>query len=223
MSASTSTADVRDMLVVHESFRREFDQLPELVAGVAPGDLARAKVVAEHLDLMQQMLHLHHKGEDELLWPKIIERAPEEVSALVPLMEEQHQVIVTFLEQAGAQLTRWRATAAADDRDALATTLRALRAPLHEHLEIEEERILSLVPKYLTSREWLELGDHAISGLPKSKLPAIFGMIARLAEPDVIALMISTAPLVPRLIVPKIGHRAYERYFKRVYGTAFVA
>jgi hemerythrin-like domain-containing protein len=223
MSVSHSTADVRDMLVVHESFRQEFARIPDLVSGVAPGDLSRTRVVAEHLDLMVQMLHLHHKGEDDLLWPKLLERAPQEVTALIPLMEKQHGAIDVLLRRADEELTRWRATADAADRDTLAATLKALEPALAEHLETEESRILTVVPQYLTSREWLELGDHAIAGLPKSKLPAIFGMIARLAEPDVIALMISTAPLVPRLIVPKIGVRAYERYVRRVYGGEVAA
>ena len=218
MSTAT-TADVRDMLVVHEAFRREFARIPDLVASVAPGDAVRGRVVGDHVDLMQQMLHLHHKGEDELLWPKLTERAPEEAAVLVPIMEEQHHAIDVFLRRSITELAAWRLSLAAADRDTLAGTLRELEGALLEHLAVEEERVLVLVPKYLTRQEWLELGDHAIAGLPKSKLPAIFGMIARLAEPDVITMMISNAALVPRLVVPKIGPGAYQRYIKRVYGS----
>jgi hypothetical protein len=42
---------------------------------------------------------------------------------------------------------------------------------------------------------------------------------AQLAEPDVVTLMLSTAPLVPRLIMPVLGPRAYASHAKRVYGT----
>jgi hypothetical protein len=66
---STTHVDTRDMLVVHDSIRRQFGQAPALVRGVAPGDSVRAAVVADHVDLLGALLHHHHAGEDRLLWP----------------------------------------------------------------------------------------------------------------------------------------------------------
>ena len=37
--------------------------------------LDRAEAIAQHLDLMRAGLHMHHTGEDEILWPLLLARA----------------------------------------------------------------------------------------------------------------------------------------------------
>src|SRR5689334_20924962 len=75
MTTDTQTlTDVHDMVVVHKAFRRELRLIPELVRAVPAGDTTRAAVVAGHARLVLQGLHLHHTGEDELLWPKLLQR-----------------------------------------------------------------------------------------------------------------------------------------------------
>jgi hypothetical protein len=39
-------------------------------------------------------------------------------------------------------------------------------------------------------------------------------------DPQVIALMLSHAPLLPRLVLPALARSAYARYARRVHGTA---
>ena len=72
----------------------------------------------------------------------------------------------------------------------------------------------------LTQAEWDELGQKGMGGIPKSKLPMIFGMIMKDGDPEVIREMLSHAPLVPRLLLPFAGPRAYTRYARRLYGAA---
>ena len=74
-SESAQLIDVHDMVVVHRLFRRELIDLSRLIRAVAPGDVERAAVVAGHARLVLAGLHLHHTGEDDLLWPKLLERA----------------------------------------------------------------------------------------------------------------------------------------------------
>ncbi|WP_326570136.1 hemerythrin domain-containing protein [Actinacidiphila glaucinigra] len=213
-------ADIRDMLVVHEAFRRAYDKMPDLVLGVTPGDTKRALVVADHIQMIEEFLHLHHKGEDVLLWPKITARAPQGLAPALALMEEHHTEIDGLIVESSASLARWRSDANASDRDQLAAVLRTLGKKLTEHLAVEEAEILPIVDQYLTATEWHELGDHAIKSLPKNKLPIIFGMLASLADPAVVTLMLSTAPLVPRIIMPIVGPRAFAAHARKVYGTA---
>ncbi|GGM21990.1 hypothetical protein GCM10010129_77890 [Streptomyces fumigatiscleroticus] len=216
----TDRADVRDMLVVHEAFRRSYARLPALVRKVAPGDTERAEVVAGHARLIEEFLHLHHKGEDELLWPKLLERAGDRLGAAVALLESQHEEIAALLEESSTRLAAWRAQPGQESGERLADSLERLGALLTEHLGIEESEVLPIVPEYVTAEEWHELGDHAINALPRSELPIVFGMLASLADREVVKLMLSTAPLVPRLIMPVLGPRAYARHARRVYGPA---
>ncbi|MFF4346213.1 hemerythrin domain-containing protein [Streptomyces sp. NPDC001530] len=220
---TTDRADVRDMLVVHEAFRQCYSRLPALVREVAPGDVKRAEVVADHAKLIEDFLHLHHKGEDDLLWPKLLERAGDRLGAAVAMLESQHEEIATLLSESSGRLAVWRVQPSKESGEELADSLDRLGALLTEHLGIEEKDVLPLVPEYVTAKEWHELGDHAINALPKSKLPIVFGMLASLADPDVVKLMLSTAPLVPRMIMPVVGPKAYVRHARRVYGPVQAA
>jgi iron-sulfur cluster repair protein YtfE (RIC family) len=218
--ASGDRADVRDMLVVHEAFRQAFVRLPGLVRDVPSHDAGRAQVVAGHAQLIEEFLHLHHKGEDELLWPKLLERAGDRLGPTVAVLEEQHVEIAAFLASTQSLLDAWRTQPTAESGEQLAAALERLGSALTDHLAIEEKDVLPLVPEYVSAAEWHQLGDHAINALPKSKLPIVFGMLADLAEPEVVTLMLSTAPLVPRLLMPLLGPKAYARHARKVYGAA---
>jgi hypothetical protein len=73
---TTTTAiqrpDTHDMIVVHRVFRRESDLMPTLIRAVPDGDTARAGVLAQAFSDYQLGLHLHHTGEDELVWPLLL-------------------------------------------------------------------------------------------------------------------------------------------------------
>ena len=43
--------DGREMLMVHDVFRREFALMPAVVRGVAVGDHNRAQIVTDHIEL----------------------------------------------------------------------------------------------------------------------------------------------------------------------------
>lgn len=215
-------ADVRDMLVVHQAFRDAYGRMPDLVRSVPAGDADRAGVVCDHADLIDDFLHLHHKGEDELLWPKLIARGPSDLRPTLALLEEQHKEIDNLLTESSSLRREWRGGVDAATGEKLADCVHQLGQKLSEHLSIEEERVLTVADEYISAEEWHKIGEHAINGLPKKKLAIIFGMLASIAEPEVVTLMLTTAPLVPRLIMPFLGPRAFAAHMKRVYGTATV-
>ena len=68
--------DVRDMIVVHTAMLREFRLAPAAVRRTLPGDRSRARAVAGHVRFLCDLLHHHHEGEDELLWPTLRSRTP---------------------------------------------------------------------------------------------------------------------------------------------------
>jgi hypothetical protein len=129
MSAA-EIVDTREMVAVHTAFRREFRQAPELIRSVADGDRTRAAVVADHVQFCLDMLHHHHAGEDELLWPKLLSRVSTQLAPTVELMERQHGEIHTGLEEVRPLLARWWGSAAADERDRLAHAMERLNVPL---------------------------------------------------------------------------------------------
>ena len=96
--APVEGVDTRDMLVVHAALRREFGLAPGLVRGVADGDVARARIVGGHVRLLLDLLHVHHGGEDRLLWPLLLVRVPAQLTPVIELMERQHRQIEATIE-----------------------------------------------------------------------------------------------------------------------------
>ncbi|MGH3731767.1 MAG: hemerythrin domain-containing protein [Acidimicrobiales bacterium] len=73
--APTVRADVRDMYSVHEAFRRGLREAkPEIRA--VEGDVEGATRFTEYFGDLLWLLHAHHDGEDELLYPLLVERVP---------------------------------------------------------------------------------------------------------------------------------------------------
>ncbi|SCF14293.1 hemerythrin domain-containing protein [Micromonospora chokoriensis] len=211
-------ADVRDMYMAHTTFRREFTLLPQLVRDVTPGDAKRAETVGAHAELLCHMLHLHHEGEDLLLWPRLVERGGEAAAAIVPTMEKQHHAIEEAHGAVVALLPAWRRTGRGGEQ--LADAFEHLRVALIEHMAVEEAEILPLAERHVTAAEWMQLGEHGMSKSPKKQLPLAFGLAMYEGDPEVIKAVLAHAPLPARLLMPIIGPRLFASHAKRVHGTA---
>lgn len=218
--AVTTPTDTRVMGVIHTIYRREFRLAGAAVRAVAPGDVTRAGVVADHLALVHDNLHHHHSAEDDLLWPLLLERVPGELAPLVHLMEQQHAVVESLLGEIGELLPRWRRTATAADRDALADLHDRLYVHLVEHMDAEEERLLPIASRNVTQEEWEAMGARARSGTPRSQSLLVLGMITYDGDPEVVALMLASAPPPVRWLLPRLARRTYARHARAVHGTS---
>jgi iron-sulfur cluster repair protein YtfE (RIC family) len=209
--------DVHDMVVVHRAFRREFTLVPRLVREVAPGDTARAAVLAAHTRMLLKGLHLHHTSEDELLWPKLLGRCPPD-AALVERMEAQHEVVAAAIDRLGSALARWEAEARPAVSEEVATALEEMAAALGEHLDEEERHILPIAARHLSQAEWDELGEHGMAEMSRAELPLMFAAALEDATPDERRHMTAKLPLPVRVLFRLVFLRRYERYVSRVRG-----
>jgi hemerythrin-like domain-containing protein len=209
------SVNTRDMEVVHRVFRRETRLLMELVAAVAPGDTARAKVIADHFGDYRLGLKNHHEGEDELLWPPLLARVDLEAD-IVLRMQAQHERVEATLTRLDAAVPAWAATAGADERDTLVAALADHRAVLLEHLDDEEAALLPLAAEHITEKEWASLGDHLVANTPKLTLLTLFGLVLEDANPAERATLLSALPAPVRAIWHIIGRPRYARHIRRV-------
>lgn len=211
--AATVTArpDTHEMVVIHRVFRREFRLLPDLVEAVAAGDTNRAAVLVGHAEDVTSALHHHHHSEDELLWPRLLQRASVHTE-LIERMEGQHQHLGTALDEIHGLLPRFAADAAPDVRDRLAAALRAASVVLDEHLAEEEREILPLAAEHLSVEEWEELGKRGADSIPKQKLLVFLGMILEDADPGERRDFLAKMPMIARLMWSLLGQRKYGAY-----------
>jgi hemerythrin-like domain-containing protein len=221
MSANLSTepVDTSEMLVIHTWFRREFRLAGGVVRGVREGDTARAREVAGHIDFIGRCLHHHHTAEDELAWPILLQRVPDELAPIVLLMESQHERVDALLHEIGEIRARWARTASIGDRNRTADLLDTLYTNLAEHLDAEEERLLPIAARTLTHEEWRAIGRRARQQTRRSELTLTFGMFQHDGDPEALGRMIATAPALVRWALPRLARRAFRRYALRIHGT----
>jgi iron-sulfur cluster repair protein YtfE (RIC family) len=216
-AAQTDRPDIREMIVVHNTFRRGFGDLPGLIRGVAAGDRDRAQVVTGFLTELTAGLHHHHTGEDELLWPKLLHRVDVD-HAFVLRAEEQHERVAELIERIEGEAAAFAASGSAADRDRLAASATALNDALCEHMADEERYVLPLVERFITVAEWQELADRGRAAIPKERLLVQVGWILDgLPERDRKEFL-AHLPLAARVAWRLAGKRQYRRELHRVYG-----
>ena len=85
-----------------------------------------------------------------------------------------------------------------------------------EHLDLGERKVLSLIDRYLTEKEWKEVGGHGLEMMSLGQLTVAFGMILSEATPQQAQIMRNTIPRAPWTLFSFIGPRAYVRYAARL-------
>ncbi|WP_051732089.1 hemerythrin domain-containing protein [Kitasatospora phosalacinea] len=221
-TAGQVTADKRldpqEMVVLHRVFRREIPLLADLVETAAPGDRRRTAVLADHLDLLLGALGEHHEGEDDLLWPKLRERAVPGTDVVVR-MAHQHAAVADALAAATELSHDWRARADRDTALRLAEALRALDRCAAAHMDDEEEHLLPLMADHITAREWSEVGERGRRSVPKARLLVFLGAILEDATARERQLFLAQMPAPARLLWRTLGIRLYRRTTTRVRRT----
>jgi hemerythrin-like domain-containing protein len=204
--------DTRDMYAIHTLFRREFGLMPALVRGVRPGDEQRVAIVVDHVRMLTMLLHNHHHDEDESLWPRLLQRVPEEARPVVDQMQTQHAALAAGVAEIQAELRAWRASAASVRGEALAGALDRMMPILVEHTASEEERAMPLIDRHITPTEWADMLARAVANLPPGEIPVLVGMLMYESG-------LEAAPPPLRSAMAEVAPRAYAAYCQRLYGT----
>ncbi|WP_326798208.1 hemerythrin domain-containing protein [Streptomyces sp. NBC_01808] len=210
-------ADSRGVYAVHTMFRREFDALPALIRGVSAPDRARTQIVADHVALVVDLVHAHHRSEDHHCWPTLASRGPQDVAPVVELMRSRHQTVEAMLRATERRIALWRVSGTAEDRDALADAIDGVLAPLGRHLDAEEEKILPLIDRYLTADEWADVAGKGLGNVPRTRIPVLFGMLLQDASSEHRALFKKAMSTAVFAVMSRVGPIALKRYRRKVF------
>ena len=203
--------DVREMAIVHRMFRNGYEESARLVRAAPAPSPGRVTFLADHIDFGIAMLHVHHEGEDELLYPVLIERVPEQ-APMTEQVEHEHLLIKTALDEASAACAAWRQRPSAETGEALAASLDHLNEVVQPHLDDEEQKVVPLAAVTLSQQEWDALGKHSVAQIPRNMRGVAFGMILEpLGETDR-ALMMRVLPAPVRMLYPFLIARPWNKY-----------
>lgn len=203
--------EVRDMAIIHRTFRNSFAESARLVRAAPTPSPSRVTFLADHVDFGISMLHHHHESEDELLFPVLIERVPEQ-TAMTEAVAHEHKLVQTALDAVSAASAAWRKQPSAETGETLAAALDELNTVLQSHLDDEEKNVVPLAAVTLTQEEWDAIGEHSRAGIPRDKMPVAFGMILEPLDEADRAFMKSHLPAPVRLLFPVLIQRPWTKY-----------
>ena len=174
-TAQLPPPDTDDMVSVHNVFRDVLSAAPSLVDAPAASDAGRAAMLKNFYENILAFLAVHHQGEDELMFPLLRDRAPEQ-QEMVQRINAQHHDVDELVAESNAALAAWApgdTVAAHSVADALAR----LGDGLSEHLGEEETYILPLAAAHMTLPEWGALPAHGMMHFNGDKVWLILGLI----------------------------------------------
>ena len=203
--------DVRDMAIVHRTFRKASQEAARLVRAAPAPSPARVTFLADHIDFGIMMLHVHHEGEDELLYPKLIERVPDQ-APMTEQVDHEHQTIKIALDASSAACAAWRQRPTAETGEALAASLDHLDEVVQPHLDDEEQKIVPLAAVTLTQQEWDAMAKHGVTQMPRNMRGVAFGMMLEPLNQADRAYMMKHLPAPVRLLYPLLIDRPYKKY-----------
>ena len=218
---STGGLATREMPIIHRIFRRHFAEVRTLVQEVPATDATRVAAVAEHLGFLLDGLHMHHTTEDDLIWPKLLDRAGVD-APLVERMEGQHQQIDVSVAEVRAALSAWRSDPTPSTSSTLADRIGEFLVVLEQHLDEEEQVVVPLIDRHLTEAEWQDVGKRGFEKFTPAQRWIATGQMVEVATSEETAMMFSTLPPPVKVLWRLVGKRKYRRYITSVRGRQLV-
>lgn len=207
--------DTTDLFAVHKVFRDALNDAPALIGETEPGDIQRTAVIASYYDNIMRFLKVHHQSEDDLIWPKLMERAPTRTGLVKGLIAEHEQIHLS-LERANHEIPRWATSADPDAGRDLTAALAELSNGLIPHLDQEDADIVPLCAEYLTAEEWGEMPGHALASYDGDKVWLILGLIRENMTQAQRDAMLAHMPPPPRDMWINSGQAAFHEFIAEV-------
>jgi Hemerythrin HHE cation binding domain len=207
--------DISEMAAVHKVFRASLASAPDLIKR-ADGDATRRALIANYYANVLAFLEVHHDGEQELLFPLLIERVPEE-RGKVDLAIEQHHQVLSLLTAAKTSVAAWEENTEGED-GRVVPALGALDEALSAHLD-QEETIVPLAGDHVTVEEWGMLPAHAMANFQGDKVWLILGLIRENFTPEQRATMLDHMPPPAREMWETFGESSFSDLIAEVRKT----
>ena len=154
----TYDTDVSDMIAVHNALTGALDAAPAYIAK-AYRESKRVEVISSFYENVIEFLHVHHTGEDELIYPVLEERCAESRSELERI-NDQHKLLHAPMDAGRSAVAAWRAAPSSDNAQAVIDAMGSIAEPLRPHLAEEETVLLPIASKWMSPEEFGQLPGH---------------------------------------------------------------
>lgn len=143
--------------VIHHAVTRDLERLRAVL--VEPMSRRRRDTISSHMQDVVRILHHHHEGEDEGVWPAVLAKRPD-LADLLEQMEQEHQALSEAADALDHQAELFRTDGSRAANDALREAAERLLEVTVPHLEHEENQAMPLVVESLTDEDWRVIGKE---------------------------------------------------------------
>jgi Hemerythrin HHE cation binding domain len=162
--------DQTGMYVMHHAFRRDLARFESAVRRTPPEEAATWKLLQHRWRRVGEVLHHHHRVEDEAFWPVLMRHAEEqddtEARRMLLDMEAEHAGIDPALALCEGAFADMVEHPCEDHRQTLDLRITTVRASLLDHLRHEETDALAMVQRTMTPEEFAATEKAAQRGYP---------------------------------------------------------
>ncbi len=210
----TYRTETSDMFAVHQAITAALDEAPQLVSGT--GDSAeRVEVIGSFYENLLEFLHVHHTGEDELIYPVLEERCADE-KAMLERIDAQHTLLDEPMKEARAAIAAWRAAPSTEGAGDVVRLLGAIDETLRPHLGDEETFVLPVASAWISPEEWAELPGHALQTFQGDKPWLALGLVREQLTSDQNDKMLSGMPPPVRTLWTEQWEPAFTSFIAEV-------
>jgi len=182
VKASTVTAVVHTRLV-HDTHRRASTVLAEAAADPA----ASGAALAEVRDFLVAHLDIHHKAEDNVLWPMIEDRDPGAAQPLARLRGEHDRLEAALEALAAAPIDEPGRTALVDSAVAVCDLV-------HVHLDHEEPVLFPALREHLSEQAWEDFARQVRAMTPDVETHLLVGFLEQVGTPEEVEIILRDMP-----------------------------
>jgi hemerythrin-like domain-containing protein len=143
--------------IIHDGLRRDLSRLSQVLQH--PVDDAQRQALAQHTEWMLDMLHHHHTGEDDGVWPRTLAKRPD-LQPLVDEMEAEHAALSAASDALRAAAEAFGRDGSDATREAFAAAVQHMQDATLPHLDHEERVAMPLVLETLDDADWAYLEKH---------------------------------------------------------------
>ena len=147
---------------MHAAMRRDAARLPDAVAVADP---AGASALVAWYARFRHTIELHHRREDDTVWPVLAERSPS-FTAARPALEEDHHTLDVALAATTAALASMAARPTAQTRADAAQAAADLGRILVEHLAREEDAAFAELVRVVSPEEYDAMESAMLARTP---------------------------------------------------------
>ena len=216
-SMTPATPDLTGYHAIHHAVRRAPHRLAAAARDLTPGDTKRVKAIVRYWNGYRGELDEHHRIEDDIFFPALVERVPV-AAELIARTATEHAELDDLLEDGQRAVAHLR-SGRADDGEEAATAFDAVAAHLDAHLDFEDAEILPLFARHLSRDEYDALYTTASKGVGFRQALFTVPFLGLAASDEARAQLLADAPAA-LTVVYRLTRGHHLRLESAVFGSA---